>query len=315
LSPEKIFWLVVLVLAALAFRYLFRRAKGLSRETFDPWADPGLVDHMLVLAADQRAPLELVSLAPGENASLAGFCARLDQRVLFFQARQPLPSARHDAWNGKKVSVHAQTQLGDDARMFCFDSLVLRGPTDDGPPLLELARPSRLEFFERRAFSRVRSAPSELIALGLWDWPVNSPEQNPPTEPSLLPPPLLVLHPARRFPAELHDVSASGLALDIMQNPVFPFPEHCLVLLSLSREESGSRPLTLWLACSARHATEYAGGACVRLGLHTRYWCRITRADVSLFWRNAAGDGVPPLLRRTVRRPSVGARGLFYPNL
>ena len=302
---ERIFWFVTLLLAVAIFGYLFRREKFLRREERDPWADPAFVDRVLMLAIDQRAPMGLTLLSDNPdnpalgNTTLSGFCARLDSKTLLFQSGQNLVKEQRKTWAGRHVCAYLHTRLGDNSRLFRFDSQVLAMPSPGNPVLLELAHPLRLDRFDRRAFPRIRPHDPACIALGLWPWKQDS--NSLPSYPAILPGAVLVSHPAASMQARLRDISATGLALDLKKGQADIMGTHCFLLLGLRQSAlfSSTRALAIWLACSRRHVT---GRGVATLGLHIQYWCRVARADVPILLQAADKNGAPPLLHWILKR-------------
>ncbi len=309
-SPGQAFWLALFLLAVAAYWYLSRRAHALG-ESADPWADPTAVENTLILAADQHAPMTIMAVAPPlspvspnaapERAPLGGSCALLDETRLFFQAGGPLPEGALADWAGKNARVHMRVAVGDAARLLRFDTVILRGRNDARRPLLELARPERLERFERRAFPRVAPGPDDVAALGLWAWDAALPAQ-PPSQPAESGELLFARHPAgnARVPSlRLADLSARGLGLCVPKRLLASVPETCIVLICPGAAARG--PGLLWLACRRRHATERSGGQGVA-GLLVLHWGRTSRADEPVVWQDAAESPVPPLLRWVLKR-------------
>ena len=246
------------------------------------------------------------------------------------------PGRELAAWVGKDVRVEFCVSVGEDWRFFRFDSVVLRGMADAACPLLELARPLRLEPHQRRAFPRVSASATDVVALGLWSledhpatgsaplWEGNTaPEQGPgnrpdadsacpqppglPTEPAALPAPLLLFRPGAATTIRLVDLSASGLGLRLKKNAVPATLRRCMVFLCL-RAPSGA-PLLIWLACERRHLTLASARPTATLGLAVRQWSQTPTAEARIFWNPPASDGsVPPLFRWILRRQAAARR-------
>ena len=300
--PDALFRLLLVAAGALALYWLIRRQKTLRAAlTADPWADPRAVDNILTLAQDQRAVFRLVGRPTDAEPALETVCAHLERRALV------LLSARDAAtWAGRPVRAEFRVTVGDSLRFFRFDSVVLRCAAGESSPLLELARPVRLEPYRRRAFPRIRPSRPEVAALGLWRLDPAAPGKGGglPPNPARLPAPLFVFRPGAAAGIRLDNLSASGLGVRVSRDATPP--ARCLIFLCL--RTNGGAPLALWLACERRHLTALPGRATALLGLRISHWGRVARADALIPWKPAAADGsTPPLLRWTLPRTAAAA--------
>lgn len=315
-APDTALWLLLALAGAAALCWLMRRHKALDASPpADPWADPRAVDNTLTLAQDQRTLFRITG-RDGAEGTLSALCVHLDRHTLLLRPGQNRPDtadmADMAAWTGRPVRLEFGIGVGDSPRFFRCDSVVLRSGADGALPLLELARPVRLEPYRRRAFPRVRPVRSELAAAGLWrgdDSALADDEESvggalapggrPPDNPARLGAPLFVFRPGAADSLRLDSLSASGVGVRIPRE-ASP-PARCLIFLCLRTD--GASPLALWLDCERRHLTMRPGRATALMGLRISHWGRVTRADDIIPWTPAASDGsVPALLRWTLRR-------------
>lgn len=300
-APDALFWLLVVATGAAALYWLIRRQKTLrAAVAADPWSDARAVDNILTLAQDQRVVFRLVGRPANAGPDLEAVCAHLERRALL------LLSARDAAaWAGRPVRAEFRVTVGDSPRFFRFDSVVLRCSAGESSPLLELARPARLEPYRRRAFPRIRPDRPQVAALGLWRLEFAPPAPGGtglPPDPARLPAPLFVFRPGAAAGIRLDNLSASGLGVRISRD-ARP-PARCLIFLCL--RTTGGTPLALWLACERRHLTARPGRATALLGLRISHWGRVARADALIPWKPADDDGsTPPLLRWTAAATSL----------
>lgn len=340
-TTGQAFWLLVFALSAAALYWLSLRQKKLEAANPDPWSLPRAVDHTLILAMDRRAHFHVAVLPPPSHAparsgkarpfplaGMDGTCVQLDRRTLTLQLDIALPGRELAAWVGRDVRAEFSVTVENERRFFRFDSVVLRGMADAARPLLELARPLRLEPHQRRAFPRVAAMAADVAALGVWPLeenqapclparrhgagpePASAPPGFPchlPADPATLPAPLLLFRPGASTTARLTDISASGLGLRLKKNAVPPLTDCWLVFLCL--RTPGNSPLLLWLACERRHLSPSPTRPMAVLGLAIRQWGQVPGTETLIPWKSTAPDGsVPPLLRWVLRRRTADRR-------
>lgn len=336
-TTGQAFWLLVFALSAVALYWLSLRQKKLEAANPDPWSLPRAVDHTLILAMDRHAGFHVTAVPPPTSsrtnkarsfppAGVEGACVLLDRRTLTLQLDTALSGRELAAWVGRDVRAEFSVTVEDERRFFRFDSVVLRGMADATCPLLELARPLRLQPHQRRAFPRAAAMAADVEALGIWPLETKTPclptcrhagDPEPsaltgfprelPADPATLPAPLLLFRPGASATARLVDISASGLGLRLKKNAVPPATGCWLVFLCLRAPDNG--PLLLWLACERRHLTPSPAQSMAVLGLAIRQWGQVPGAETLIPWKSTAPDGsVPPLLRWVLRRRTANRR-------
>lgn len=246
---------------------------------------------------------------------LRGTCLQVDASRIVIRADVPLDKSVWTVWAGRAVLARFSFDwgLGSAAgkRAFQFFGRIQGGHLGRGETLISLTRPARIERIQHRLFPRTTPEPED-VALGFWPWPVAA---SLPAGAPAGPPALVCGRPARRTDnARLENISASGVGLAVRREAAADPPQEGVLLLSL--RQGRGEPLTLWLACSLRHATPCADGirrSHAVLGYVLEAWSPWEQGldfRKKLEWRPVAPGGEVPALLRWVLRDMAARQPL-----
>lgn len=246
---------------------------------------------------------------------LRGTCFQSDVSRVVLRTDNPLDERAWQFWAGRPVLARLAFSRGygvcAEKRVFLFASRIWGGHPGHDETLISLTRPTRIERVQHRLFPRTTPAPED-VTLGFWPWPVlaSLPAGAPAGKPALV-----CGGPAlREGNARLENLSASGAGIAAHREAVVNAPQAGVLLLSL-RQGRGA-PLTLWLACSLRHATLRADGvrrAYAVLGYALEAWSPWEQGQdfrKPLSWRPVAPGGEVPVLPSWILRDMAARRPL-----